>query len=82
MQRKVQTAGVGEARTTLPEILRAANSEGTVTIVTKQGKPYAAVVPVWQALREAPDLSSLCGSAEGCFGDAGEFVSSLRDDWR
>ena len=78
---KVQTAGVGEARTKLPEILRAANNEGVVTIVTKRGKPYAAVVPVWQVLREAPSLSDLRGSANGCFGDAAAFVNGLRDEW-
>ena len=82
MESKVQTAGVDEARTRLPEILRAANDKGAITIVTKHGKPYAAVVPVWRALREAPDLSELRGTANGCFGDAGAFVSTLRDEFR
>ena len=82
MDGKVRSAGVDEARTRLPEILRAANDEGAVTIVTKRGEPYAAVVPVWQALREAPSLSDLRGSANGCFGDAATFVSALRDEWR
>ena len=81
MESKVQTAGVEEARTKLPEILRAANTEGAVTIVTKRGKPYAAVVPIWQALREAPSFSDLRGSANGCFGDAATFVNALRDEW-
>ena len=81
MEGKVRTAGVNEARTKLPDILRAANREGTVTIVTKRGKPYAAVVPVWQALREAPKLSALRGSAKGCYGDAGAFVRAMRDEW-
>ena len=81
MQGKVQTAGVKEARTRLPEILRSADNEGTVTIVTKRGKPCAAVVPVSQALRKAPNLSDLRGSAKGCFGNAGQFVSKLRDEW-
>ena len=81
MESKVQTAGVEEARTKLPEILRAANNEGAVTIVTKRGKPYAAVVPIWQALREAPSLSDLRGSANGCFGDVATFVNAMRDEW-
>ena len=59
-----------EARTKLPEVL------------TKRGEPYAAVVPVSQALREAPCLSDLRGSAAGCFGNAGAFVGALRDEWR
>ena len=81
MAGKVQTAGVDEARTKLPEILRAANNEGAVTIVTKRGNPYEAVVPVWQALREAPSLSDLRGSANGCFGDVAACVSALRNEW-
>ena len=59
-----------EARTKLPEVL------------TKRGEPYAAVVPVSQALREAPCLSDLRGSANGCYGNAGAFVGGLRDEWR
>ena len=73
--------GVGEARRRLPEILRAANREGAVTIVAKRCKPYAAVVPVAQAPSEGPSLSDLCGSAKGCFGDAGQFVRRLRGEW-
>ena len=82
MDSRVRSAGVDEARTRLPEILRAANDEGAVTIVTNRGEPYAAVVPVWQVLREAPSLSDLRGSANGCFGDAGAYVSALRGEWR
>ena len=82
MAHKVQVAGVEEARAKLPAILRSANQEGTVTIVTKRGVPYAAIVPVSQAIREAPKLSELRGSAEGCFGDARRFVKGLRDEWQ
>lgn len=81
MDGKVQTAGVDEARTKLPQILRVANHEGTITIVTKRGKPYAAVVPVAQALPEAPRFSTLRGSANGCFGDAAAFVDAMRNEW-
>lgn len=81
MGSKVQTARVNEARAKLSEILRAANNEGAITIVTKRGKPYAAVVPVWQAWCEAPKFSSLRGSANGCFGSARAFVRTMRDQW-
>ncbi len=77
----VRTAGVEEARTRLAAILRAANHDGVVTIVTKRGVPYAAVVPVPEALRQAPALSELRGSAAGCYGDAGDFVREMRDEW-
>ena len=77
----VRTAGVEEARTRLAEILGAANRDGVVTIVTRRGVLYAAVVPVPDALRRAPELSELRGSAEGCFGDAADFVREMRDEW-
>ena len=64
---KVQITGVEEARAKLPSILRAAHQEGTVTIVTKRGVPYAAVVPVSHAIREAPKLTELRGSRRGLF---------------
>ena len=81
MQGEIRAMGVGEARRRLPEILRAANREGAVPIVTKRGQPYAAVVPVAQAPSAGPSLSDLRGSAEGCFGDAGQFVRRLRGEW-
>ena len=52
-----------------------------MTIVTRRGEPYAAVVPVSLALRDAPKLSELRGSAQGCYGDAARFVGELRDEW-
>ena len=82
MAHKVQVAGVEEARAKLSAILKSANQEGTVTIVTKRGVPYAAIVPVSQAIRGPPKLSELRGSAEGCFGDVRCFVEELRDEWR
>lgn len=61
--------------------MRTANQKGAVTIVTKRGKPYATVVPVCQALAEAPRFAAVRGSANGCFGDAATFVRGLRDEW-
>lgn len=77
----VRVAGVEDARAGLAEILRAANRDGVVTIVTKRGVPYAAVVPVPEALRQAPRLSELAGTARGCYGDAVRFVREMRDEW-
>ena len=81
MQVKSRIAGVDEARTNLPEILNAANSDGTVTIVTKRGVPYAAIVPVSQALQQPVKLTDLRGSAGGCYGEVGEFLKGLRSEW-
>lgn len=49
MSGNVRSAGVEETRTKLPSLLEAAN-RGTVTVVTKRGVPYAAIVPVSKAL--------------------------------
>ena len=81
MPNKVRVSGVEETRARLSEILRAANREGAVTIVTERGESYAAVVPVSLALPDTSMLSELRGSAQGCYGDAARFVGELRDEW-
>ena len=78
----MKTAGVEEARKTLPELLSCAHRDGTVTIVTKRGVPYAAIVPVSQVVRGASSLTALRGSARGCYGDAAEYIARMRDEWR
>ena len=82
LETDVKIAGVEEARKTLPEILSRAHHDGTVTIVTKRGVPYAAIVPVSQTMRGAPKLTALRGSARGCYGEAGEYVARMREEWR
>ena len=81
MPDKLQTIGVQEARASLSSILRTANRNGVVTVITKHGVPYAAVTPAPQAKAQGPALSSLRGSAGGCFGDAARYVKRLRDEW-
>ena len=81
MQGKTQTAGVKEVRANLAAILRAANRDGMVTVVTRRGTPYAAVVPVSEAVPQGPKFRALRGSARGCFGDAAKFVERLRNEW-
>ena len=76
----VRMVGLKEAGARLEEILEVANRDRVVTIVTRQGVPYAAVVPVPEEFRQARALSELRGSAEGCFGDAAAFVREMRDD--
>ena len=77
---KLSSAGVEEARSKLPSLLDAAN-QGTATVVTKRGVPYAAIVPVSDVLGDAPKLSALRGSAKGCYGNVQDFVNRLRDEW-
>ncbi len=77
---KLSSAGVHEARNKLPSLLDAAN-QGRVTVVTKRGVPYAAIVPASKVLADPPKLSALRGSARGCYGNVPEFVDRLRDEW-
>ena len=77
----METIGAEEARKRLPQILARAHLDGTVTIVTRHGVPFAAIVPVSQVAREAPKLTSLRGSARGCYGDVARYIDRLRDEW-
>ena len=82
LNRELQVAGVEEARKRLPELFNAANADGTVTIVTKRGTPFAAIVPVSQALGAPSRLTELRGSAQGCYGEVADYVGGLRNEWR
>ena len=82
MQGRSRIASLKEVRTNLPEILDAANADGTVTIVTRRGVPFAAIVPVSRVLHQPLKLTDLRGSASGCYGDADEFIKGLRGEWR
>jgi antitoxin (DNA-binding transcriptional repressor) of toxin-antitoxin stability system len=79
--------GLEQARIQLPSI--AANAyAGVCSIITKHGKPYAAIVPV-QALQKpatdtevAPGILALQGTGRGLWGaDVGHTVAELRAEW-
>lgn len=75
-------AGAEEARKKLPELIHRAERDGTVTIVTKRGRPCAAIVPLSHLKRgQAPKLTELRDSASGCYGDIAEYVDSSRRAW-
>ena len=75
-------AGAEEARKRLPQLIDRAQHEGTVTIVTKRGVPCAAIVPLSHLeQRQAPKLTDLRGSAEGCYGDIAEYIDEIRRSW-
>ena len=42
---------------------------------------HDSIVPVSQVLSQAPKLTDLRASARGCYGDAGEFIKGLRNEW-
>jgi prevent-host-death family protein len=78
-----KTYGAEEARTLLPELLERAN-HGQASLITKRGKPYAAIVSVEQAnmLNTSARILSLAGSGRGLWGrKAAAAVARLRDEW-
>jgi len=79
MQRK----GAEEARNQLPELLEAAE-KGRSTIITRHGRPIAALVPIeayGAAMRQQP-LMPVGGSGCGQWGkDSVRTLRKLRDEW-
>ena len=78
-----KTCGAEQARSHLPELLEYAR-QGSSTIITKHGRPYAALVPLAQSAprRKGPSLLDLKGSGAGLWGrNSARTVSRLRDEW-
>jgi len=75
--------GVEETRQNLPALLADANA-GKPVVITKHGKPYAAIVPL-NVLPEAeprPSLMALRGSGAGLWGDgSASWIDRMRDEW-
>lgn len=80
--------GLEQARAQLPLIVSEAQAGG-YSVITKHGKPCAAVVPLQdleklRAAQQAPHgLLSLRGTGRGLWGTggAGHAVAALRDNW-
>lgn len=67
----------------MPELVAAA-SEGNTTLITRHGRPLAALVPVDEAdRRRLPTaMRDLKGCAVGVWGeDPAPLVEKLRDEW-
>ena len=81
---KSATMGAEEARKLFPSLVESA-SRGKTTIITKHGKPFAAVVPVAQArtrARAGERFIDLCGTGKGLYGDdAAKYIDELRAEW-
>ena len=75
--------GVEEARNQLPDLLDAAE-KGQSTVITRHGRPVAALVPVdalAAVVRQAP-LMPLAGSGRGLWGKSStRTLRRLRDEW-
>lgn len=75
--------GAEEARNQLPALIEAAE-KGRSTIITKHGKPVAALVPLEQfdATGGQHPLVALQGSGRGLWGeDSARTLRKLRDEW-
>jgi prevent-host-death family protein len=72
-----------EARNQLPDLLDAAEN-GQSTVITRHGRPVAALVPiaVYGATVRQPPLTPLMGSGRGLWGkDSSRTIRKLRDEW-
>ena len=75
--------GAEEARNQLPDLLEAAE-KGRSTVITRHGRPVAALVPL-KEYHQAGRQGALCGlkgSGRGLWGSNSErTVRELRDEW-
>jgi prevent-host-death family protein len=75
--------GAEEARNQLPDLLAAAE-RGQPTIITRHGKPVAALVPIadYRPAAGQQSLLPLRGSGRGQWGKASSrTLARLRDEW-
>ena len=75
--------GAEEARNQLPDLLAAAE-RGRTTVITKHGRPVAAIVPMEEVsgARKQHPLVTLRGSGRGLWGKSStRTLRGLRDEW-
>ena len=75
--------GAEEARNQLPDLLDAAQ-KGRSTIITKHGRPIAALVPVEEFVERGAQRSLLPwkGTGRGLWGkSSARTLRALRDEW-
>jgi len=80
---KIKRKGAEEARKQLPQLLADAE-KGDATIITRHGRPIAALVPIEEYERNHRQLSilPLAGSGRGFWGDdPARTIDELRDEW-
>ena len=79
----VTRVGLDEGRSTLPRLAALAHA-GQASLLTRHGKPFAAIVApeVLLASRPRPAFLALRGSGRGLWGpSASATVADLRDEW-
>jgi prevent-host-death family protein len=78
-----QRKGAEEARNQLPDLLEAAE-KGQSTIITRHGRPVAALIPIaaYDDSVRQESLLPLRGSGRGLWGkDVRRTLRKLRDEW-
>jgi len=79
----VSRKGAEEARNQLPDLLAAAE-RGRSTIISRHGRPVAALVPIdaYRSSDRQEPLLPLAGSGRGLWGkDSARTLRRLRDEW-
>ena len=79
----VHTVGLEEGRSTLPQLASRANA-GQPSLLTRHGKPYAAIVSPDTLMKAKPRASFLAlrGSGKGLWGALpAHAIADLRDEW-
>ena len=79
----LHTVGLEEGRSTLPKLATRANA-GQPSLLTRHGKPFAAIVSPDMLLKARPRTSFLAlrGSGKGLWGPMpARTVAALRDEW-
>jgi prevent-host-death family protein len=79
--------GLEQARIKLPTLVAQANA-GVASVITRHGKPYAAIVSIEDMEKSsatataAASVSSLRGTGKGLWGPSpAQTVAELRDEW-
>lgn len=79
----MRTMGLEQGRKQLPQLAELAHG-GEGSLLTKHGRPYAAIVApeVLLRSRRKPSFLALRGTGKGLWGKSvGRYVGSLRDEW-
>jgi prevent-host-death family protein len=82
--KRASRQGSEEARRNFPTLVERA-ARGEPTLITKHGKPYAALVPASaiSSRSAGADLRSLRGTGKGLWGrSARRTIARMRDEWR
>ena len=84
---KITQYGLEQARIKLPALVAQANA-GVASVITRHGKPYAAIVSIDDlerssvAAQAAATVISLRGTGKGLWGPSpAQAVTELRDEW-